>query len=211
MDSSVSSFWLILFGLLLLSSNALSQDNVCDDPHAVQGSGKDKLIRWSYDKTQDICSTFLQTESGRSQNSFVSEEECLRRCSERYSVLYPDGEAVCNLPMESGPCLAIILMWYYDQKQDVCDSFLYGGCQGNGNRFHTKSNCSRTCVSAKKGRFGGAESEEPPPSETDSGLIVGIVCGCVFGVAFLVTLGLYLVQRKNLKKQHKLVPAVEMK
>uniref|UniRef100_A0A8C5M0M9 BPTI/Kunitz inhibitor domain-containing protein n=1 Tax=Leptobrachium leishanense TaxID=445787 RepID=A0A8C5M0M9_9ANUR len=187
-------------------------DSECDDLPAARSSGKEAKMRWSYDKSQKVCMVFLQIESGTSRNSFLTEKECLRQCSAEYNHIYPEGEAVCELPVESGPCMALMVMWYYDAKRDVCDNFIYGGCQGNGNRFYTKGNCTRTCVNPKRGRFGGAaESEDSPQSDTDTGLIVGVVCGCVFGVAFLVTLGLYLVQRKKAKTQHKRVPAVEMK
>ncbi|KAM4707220.1 uncharacterized protein O3C94_004446 [Discoglossus pictus] len=120
--------------------------------------------------------------------------------------------AVCELPLDPGPCMALIFMWYYDAERQACDSFLYGGCQGNGNRFENKTNCTSTCVTPKKGKSGGTNlSEEPTSTETDEGLIVGVVCGCVFGAAFLITLGLFLHQRKKIKKQqHKSVPQVEM-
>eukprot|EP00079_Xenopus_tropicalis_P013274 XP_002941453.2 PREDICTED: kunitz-type serine protease inhibitor 6-like [Xenopus tropicalis] len=113
--------------------------------------------------------------------------------------------------MESGPCLALIPQWYYNKERGACHSFLYSGCQGNGNRFENKENCTTLCLNPKKGRTGGADVSGEQPSETDTGLVIGIVCGVVFGAAFLATLALYLVQRKKLKKQHKAVPTVEMR
>ncbi|KAM8960975.1 protein AMBP-like [Pelodytes ibericus] len=202
LDLDIVTKWLIC---------VLSSDSACEDSFAVGGSGSGGDIQWSYDKSQKICVAFLQKELGKSLNSFNSEKECLSRCSEEYNILYPPGEAACDLPVNAGPCLALILMWHYNQQKETCESFFYGGCQGNGNRFENRSNCTSLCVTPRKGRFGGeTKTEESSPSETDAGLIIGIVFGCVFGVAFLVTLGMYLVQRKKLKKQHKPVPAVEM-
>ncbi|XP_053305056.1 WAP four-disulfide core domain protein 6B-like [Spea bombifrons] len=201
----------VLLGLLLLTSDSLSQDSDCDDPAGVGGSGPGAEIRWSYDKSQQICRAFVQKEDGKSRNSFSSERECLRRCSPGFNALYPPGEAVCGLPQDAGPCMALILMWYYDPQREACDTFFYSGCQGNGNRFDSKTNCTGTCITPRKGRSSGTNlSEEPSSSETDAGLVIGIVFGCVFGAAFLITLILFLVQRKKLKKQHKRVPAVEM-
>ncbi|KAM4687223.1 inter-alpha-trypsin inhibitor-like [Rhinophrynus dorsalis] len=201
-----------LIGLLSLTWIIAAQDSECEDHVGVAGSGRGTEIRWSYVQADKSCKAFLQREEGKSRNSFSTEIECMRRCSEEYNRLYPPGDAVCALPQDAGPCMAMIFMWYYDAERQVCDSFLYSGCQGNGNRFENRINCTNLCVPLKKGKSGGTNLSEEHSSQTDEGLIVGIVCGIVFGAAFLVTLGLYLVQRKKLKKQeHKRVPDVELR
>ncbi|CDS43593.1 WAP kazal immunoglobulin kunitz and NTR [Echinococcus multilocularis] len=55
-------------------------------------------------------------------------------------------EDVCNLPMRTGPCLAYFRVWGYNRALDQCESFIYGGCGGNANRFEEKKECERTCV-----------------------------------------------------------------
>ncbi|KAF9804783.1 hypothetical protein SFRURICE_007686 [Spodoptera frugiperda] len=35
--------------------------------------------------------------------------------------------------------------WYFDAKQEKCYRFFYGGCQGNGNRFPSQSDCLDRC------------------------------------------------------------------
>ncbi|XP_075043624.1 inter-alpha-trypsin inhibitor-like isoform X2 [Mixophyes fleayi] len=179
----------------------------------VEDSGAGSEMRWTYDKSEKLCKIIQHKNPGNGSNSFVSEKECLRRCSQEYNVLYPPGEAVCDLPQDSGPCMALILMWSYDKKRQVCDTFFYGGCKGNGNRFDNKEECKSICVIPKQRKSGVSDtSEETSDSQSDAGLITGIVFGCVFGAAFIVTLGMYLVQRNKLKKQqHKLVPDTEMK
>ena len=37
-------------------------------------------------------------------------------------------------------------MWYYDPKYKQCNSFKYGGCLGNANRFQEREWCERTCI-----------------------------------------------------------------
>ena len=37
-------------------------------------------------------------------------------------------------------------MWHYDQKYKQCNSFEYGGCLGNANRFKGREECEQTCV-----------------------------------------------------------------
>ncbi|CAI9618267.1 unnamed protein product [Staurois parvus] len=66
--------------------------------------------------------------------------------------------------MEAGPCLAHIIMWYYDQKRAVCDTFIWGGCQGNGNRFESRENCSALCIAPKKGLY-------PEPSNHNHNIV----------------------------------------
>ncbi|EFN52652.1 hypothetical protein CHLNCDRAFT_26510, partial [Chlorella variabilis] len=51
-----------------------------------------------------------------------------------------DGQ-FCGQPAERGPCRAAIPSWYYDAAAATCRPFLYGGCQGNANRFAGFSEC----------------------------------------------------------------------
>ncbi|CAJ0964689.1 unnamed protein product, partial [Ranitomeya imitator] len=182
--------------------------SVVEDPSGTE-------VNWVYQYSQDSCKIVRQKVQSDGVITFSSEKDCLRSCARAYSSLYPTGDAVCDLPMDKGSCMALIFMWYYDKERRICDSFLYGGCQGNGNRFQEKNECIQLCVEPKKGRAGSSDVDqnaEPSGSGTDAGLIVGIVFGVIFGAAFLVTLGMYLVQRKKLKKQkHQPVPDTEMK
>jgi hypothetical protein len=45
----------------------------------------------------------------------------------------------------TGLCMAIIPRFYYNSVTKNCESFDYGGCQGNGNNFHTKAKCEAAC------------------------------------------------------------------
>jgi len=60
----------------------------------------------------------------------------------------------CYLPPSKGPCFAEQQRWYYDNINGECRDFIYGGCQGNGNRFPTKEKCEMVCKLAQKGYFG---------------------------------------------------------
>ncbi|WP_405162065.1 BPTI/Kunitz domain-containing protein [Nocardia sp. NBC_01499] len=43
------------------------------------------------------------------------------------------------------------MKWYHDSKTGTCKRFVYGGCQGNGNRFDSESECKQHCKSETSG------------------------------------------------------------
>ena len=52
---------------------------------------------------------------------------------------------ICTLPVESGDCRAYVPSWYYDVSTRTCHKFVYGGCEGNDNRFDTEEECLNRC------------------------------------------------------------------
>jgi hypothetical protein len=56
------------------------------------------------------------------------------------------GSAQCQQPLDSGPCDAAIPTWGYDTEQSQCVKFIFGGCEGNSNRFMTREACEDRCV-----------------------------------------------------------------
>ena len=53
--------------------------------------------------------------------------------------------AGCVLPSDSGPCEAHMEMYFYNATTGRCEMFVYGGCQGNDNRFSTMELCQQAC------------------------------------------------------------------
>ncbi|XP_066485256.1 collagen alpha-4(VI) chain-like [Tiliqua scincoides] len=51
----------------------------------------------------------------------------------------------CAVNKDSGECDNYSLKWYYNQEQDTCSQFWYGGCGGNKNRFETQEECETLC------------------------------------------------------------------
>ena len=64
------------------------------------------------------------------------------------SSVLPD---LCKLPQVSGPCEAAIRAYWHNPATGVCEPFIYGGCQGNANRFDTLAACQAACVGASPG------------------------------------------------------------
>ena len=54
-------------------------------------------------------------------------------------------ETVCNQKPDSGLCNAFMPRYFYNSASGKCESFVYGGCGGNANRFKTLDECTRGC------------------------------------------------------------------
>jgi len=52
----------------------------------------------------------------------------------------------CNQPEDKGHCDGNQKRYFYDQKRNKCESFMYSGCGGNSNQFTHLIFCARACV-----------------------------------------------------------------
>ncbi|CAF1272999.1 unnamed protein product [Adineta steineri] len=51
----------------------------------------------------------------------------------------------CELPFATGPCRAMFSSFYFNPSTNQCEEFVYGGCDGNANRFENKEECLARC------------------------------------------------------------------
>ncbi|WP_437936587.1 BPTI/Kunitz domain-containing protein [Sorangium sp. So ce341] len=51
----------------------------------------------------------------------------------------------CSLPQDPGPCDGAIQRYWHDPSSGVCVPFIYGGCEGNENRFESLQACQEAC------------------------------------------------------------------
>lgn len=63
-----------------------------------------------------------------------------------------EGTYVCLLPMDSGPCKALLRRYFFNRLTQKCQMFHYSGCKGNENNFLSQKECRSRC-----GRFIPAE------------------------------------------------------
>lgn len=61
---------------------------------------------------------------------------------------------VCHFPKDPGPCRAAFTRWYYNKTLGHCAEFIYGGCDGNVNNFHSEALCESLCRGAFSKEFG---------------------------------------------------------
>ncbi len=58
----------------------------------------------------------------------------------------PVSATFCTQLPQTGPCRSAIRSWYYDAATAPCMPFLYGGCQGNENRFGSFDECDQAAM-----------------------------------------------------------------
>lgn len=110
---------------------------------------------WYYNSKTGGCQSFIYGGCRGNKNNYVSKESCMATCTVRVlssakkvfaddevSTEYKDG---CMATSDPGPCRAAFPMFYYDSNTATCQSFLYGGCRGNQNRYSTKDECLSRC------------------------------------------------------------------
>ncbi|KAM3855158.1 tissue factor pathway inhibitor isoform 1-T3 [Vipera latastei] len=56
------------------------------------------------------------------------------------------GMSICALKADSGPCKALHTRYHFNIHTRHCESFNFGGCQGNENNFLTLEECQEACV-----------------------------------------------------------------
>ncbi|NXU51211.1 AMBP protein, partial [Turnix velox] len=54
-------------------------------------------------------------------------------------------EDSCRLNQDPGPCSGMVPRFFYNSSSMACESFLYGGCLGNGNNFYSEKECLQAC------------------------------------------------------------------
>ncbi|KAI2648277.1 Kunitz-type U19-barytoxin-Tl1a [Labeo rohita] len=183
----------ILF-IFALSYNIQGQtinSDICNlplDKGTESGSESEATTLMHYDAQKDACYPFRYTGKGGNANRFLIERQCMRNCSKRGEKLFPTDERQgCYLPKLVGSCASNYRRYYYSPEDKECKSFLWSGCEGNGNRFLSMSWCNATCHNADE-------------NSGDSGVPVGIIVGVVFGLIGAVIIIVVIVIAVKKKK-----------
>ncbi|KAK3724689.1 hypothetical protein RRG08_041170 [Elysia crispata] len=62
------------------------------------------------------------------------------------AIMMKNFTAICQQPLDVGPCRGDFPRWFYNHTMEKCQTFSYGGCRGNENRFDTESECVDLCA-----------------------------------------------------------------
>ena len=77
---------------------------------------------------------------------FPASDGCNSCSCEAGSVLCTEiGCDICQLPFEVGPCDAAFQVYWHNPDTGACEERIYGGCEGNDNRFETLDACEAAC------------------------------------------------------------------
>lgn len=125
--------------------------SICSLPK-VTGLCKAAFPRFYYNTSSKSCEEFVYGGCQGNENNFATHDECTRACgtdvqantlprSTRAAVTEED----CRLPPDSGLCYGYFPSFYYNSAKGTCGQFVYGGCQGNKNRFSSEEDCLNAC------------------------------------------------------------------
>ncbi|KHJ84558.1 Kunitz/Bovine pancreatic trypsin inhibitor domain protein [Oesophagostomum dentatum] len=119
------------------------------------------LTRYGYDIVQKKCVEFVYGGCGANKNNFRRLSDCQAVCEGGVPTPdpTPSPKGVCSLPIEIGPCKAYIPSYAYNNELKKCVLFIYGGCEGNENKFETLKDCQSACE--KEGESTTAPSVVP--------------------------------------------------
>ncbi|KAL0859211.1 hypothetical protein ABMA27_011028 [Loxostege sticticalis] len=62
-----------------------------------------------------------------------------------YFVTKYNSDPACKQPIEPGPCYGYFEVYGYNTTTEKCELFIYGGCEGNDNRYETIGECQQAC------------------------------------------------------------------
>ncbi|MED6240402.1 hypothetical protein ATANTOWER_020598 [Ataeniobius toweri] len=107
---------------------------------------------WFFDKTIAACLLFWYGGCGGNANRFSTEHECFQTCGVQNPSVRLQTEITifskdaCLLRQDPGRCQEYTTKWFFDIVQNKCGQFWYGGCEGNANRFQTREECEKLCL-----------------------------------------------------------------
>lgn len=62
----------------------------------------------------------------------------------------------CLASSKVGRCRGSFPRWFYDPKEQICKSFVYGGCLGNKNNYLREEECKLACRDVQGGPLRGS-------------------------------------------------------
>ncbi|XP_074469692.1 tissue factor pathway inhibitor 2 [Sebastes fasciatus] len=109
-----------------------------------EGPCRAELERYFYNTITQKCERFYYGGCQGNANNFKSYQQCQKTCFR-----IPKVPQICRFPKEEGPCRALFHRYFFNMTTMQCESFYYGGCEGNYNRFQNLASCKEYCSPRK--------------------------------------------------------------
>ena len=134
----------------------------CSEPKKM-GRCRARFDRFYYNSKTGDCEPFTYGGCEGNGNNFQTIQLCRQQCMKsqmqndaveneeeeeeedapvNLKTAGPSKDA-CTLKADPGFCRGYFKSWYFDGEE--CKTFVYGGCQGNANRFQSKEECENVC------------------------------------------------------------------
>jgi len=133
-------------------SSATNTGNDICSLQPIRGPCRARIPKFYYNPTSGTCEGFDYGGCQGNANRFDNKQSCTSRCGgvattqeQADSDNTSDNNAVCSLEPETGRCRAKFTKWYYNEGTGQCETFIWGGCGGNGNKFDTEAACLSGC------------------------------------------------------------------
>ncbi|CAN0115493.1 unnamed protein product [Lampetra fluviatilis] len=121
------------------SDDELSIRAICTMDREI-GPCKAHIPRYFYNRLTQRCQKFYFGGCDGNANNFETETECRIACKTVQKV-----PKKCRFEPETGDCKAAFPRHFYNMTTGQCENFIYGGCGGNDNNFHTTEECVESC------------------------------------------------------------------
>ncbi|CAL8352173.1 unnamed protein product [Lota lota] len=156
------------------------------------------LPRWFYNSNTHTCQSFIYGGCRGNKNNYGSQENCMVSCTvtvlpsprkskgKSFATEPKDYKEYCLEGPEPGPCRAAFPQFYYQPSTASCHSFIYGGCQGNNNRYETHEDCMSMC---------GGQGQDPQGNvgKRDRWTPAFFLVGTLAVISVLVLTGLVMI------------------
>uniref|UniRef100_A0A803TZK5 BPTI/Kunitz inhibitor domain-containing protein n=1 Tax=Anolis carolinensis TaxID=28377 RepID=A0A803TZK5_ANOCA len=128
---------------------------ICSLP-PMKGSCENRLTRFYYNHQHKRCEKFVYGGCLGNGNKFQTLESCEKMCkaNAEFQLFFLNNiilflQSHQCLPPSKGPCTNRLTRYYYNHNHKQCETFIYGGCLGNGNKFQTLESCENWCKVSK--------------------------------------------------------------
>lgn len=103
------------------------------------------IERYYFNSTSMTCESFTFGGCEANENNFETEQQCEHTCSQLIRKQRSINNRLCTFPRDAGRCKASLERFFFNSQTNKCESFDYGGCEGNMNNFMTLEECQKIC------------------------------------------------------------------